>query len=96
MDYDKIKEQFITEVEAIIKNKREGLELLTGLENATAKINHLDNHKQFSNLLNIKINRIVDENNIVFQSQAEGDKFTALMKPTFDKLFIDYTEIGKP
>jgi len=96
MNYEKIRDQFIVEVEAILKNKREGIELLRGLENATAKMNHLDNHKQFSKLLNIKINRIVDENKIVFQSQAEGDKFTSFMKPTFDKFFMDYTEMAKP
>ncbi|MHC0441629.1 hypothetical protein [Flavobacterium sp. 3-210] len=95
MNYDKIKEQFIKETEALLKIKREEINLLTGQENITAKMFHLDNNKQFSQLLNIKINRIVNENKIAFKSQAEGDEFSAFMKPTFDKLFKDYTDIAK-
>lgn len=95
MIYEKIKEKFIIEVGELLSFMSADIERLTGLEQVTVKKFHLDNIQQFSKRLNIKINRIVDENNLVFKSQKEGDEFSTYMKPTFDKFFKDYLEIIK-
>lgn len=95
MNYEKIKVEFVKEVEELLSRKREEIQRLSGLEQVTVKLFHLDNFQQFVKQLNIKINRIVDENNLVFKSQEEGDKFSTFMKPTFEKFYKEYTEISK-
>ncbi|BDU27711.1 hypothetical protein [Flavobacterium sp. GSB-24] len=95
MIYEKIKKEFIIEVEELISKMRAEIQSLSGLEQVTVKIFHLDNFKQFTKRLNIKINRIVDENKLVFKNQKEGDEFSAFMKPTFEKFYKEYTDISK-
>lgn len=95
MVYEKIKIEFINEVEELLSNKRQEIERLSGLEQATLKITHLDNFNKFVEQLNFKINKIVDKNKLVFKSQKEANKFSAFMKPTFDKFYIEYAEISK-
>jgi len=95
MNYEKIKVEFVKEVEELLSRKREEIQRLSGLEQVTVKLFHLDNFQQFVKQLNIKINRIIDENNLVFESQEDGDKFSTFMKPTFEKFYKEYTEISK-
>lgn len=94
MIYEKIKEEFIIEVEELISNMRADIQRLSGIEQVTVKMFHLDNAQQFSKRLNIKINRIVEDNDLVFKNQKEGAEFSAFMKPIFDKFFKNYLEIS--
>lgn len=93
---DNIKNEFIKEVEAIISHKKQEIEMYFDLEQVHMKLFHLDNLQQFAKILNIKINRIVDENNLVFKTQKEGDEFTAFMKATFEKFYKEYQELANP
>lgn len=94
--FEIIKKEFIKEVDAIISHKREEIALYFGQEQAHVKIFHLDNMQQFAKILNIKINRIVDENKLVFKSQKEGDEFSAFMKSTFENFYKKYQELANP
>ncbi|WP_289058695.1 hypothetical protein [uncultured Flavobacterium sp.] len=94
--FEKIQKEFITEVQAILSHKKIEMELYSGKEQATVKLFHLDNIHQFAKILNIKINRIVDENKLVFKTQKEGDEFSEFMKSTFEKFHKGYADLANP
>lgn len=90
-----IKAEFIKEIEELLSNKRQEIDKLSGIEKETAKLSHLDNFDKFVEQLNFKINKIAHKNKLFFKSQKEVNKFSAFMKPTFDKFYIEYAEISK-
>jgi hypothetical protein len=92
--FEIIKKEFIAEVEAILTHKKKEIEMYSGEEEANVKLFHLDNIHQFVKILNIKINRIVDENKLVFKSQNEGDQFSAFMRSTFEKYHKAYADLA--
>jgi len=91
MIYERIKEEFIKEIEELIQIKRKAFEGLTGVELATAKYHYLEDFDDYVNELNIRINKKLDDHKIDFESQEQADDFQVAFKPTFDMLYEAYT-----
>lgn len=94
MNFDKIKEEFVTEIETYLEKKKSAIDKLQGIEKLKAKYQHLDELNIYSEMLTSKINAIVEKNNIVFKNDTEFNEFNAFIKPTIDYLYKMFYAVG--
>lgn len=95
MNLEKIKNEFVKDIELIIDQKNQELTKLDGLNKLKAKEKHLDELNVFADLMNKKINEIIDKQAEQFQNDDEFNKFYQFIKPTFDILYLKYVELAK-
>lgn len=94
MKYDQIKNDFLKEIKADIKNKKAQYENLTGKQQDKAKLKYLEEFKDFTEHMNSKIYEITDRHEIEFDSALEFDEFLIYIKPTFDLLHKMYIDVN--
>jgi len=94
MNFEKVKEELVTEVETYLAKKKYTIDKLQGVEKLKAKYQHLEELNVFSEMLTSRINAIVENNNIVFQNDTEFNKFNTSIKPTIDDLYKMFYAVG--
>jgi ABC-type proline/glycine betaine transport system substrate-binding protein len=95
MDKEKIKELFTKEIETLISEAELAIEETARAARLKAKYELLEKFDLFVKAINAKMNAILDSNGVDFKSQAELDAFMNFMRPTFDKMYEKYTNLGK-
>ena len=90
MNYDHIRDQFITEAENLINDRKQSLFKGAGVSKLKAMADHLETFEKFSEELNVMINDVLKRNDVEFSSEEEKDDFTSYIKPTFETLFKKY------
>lgn len=93
MKYDQIKNDFLHEIESEIKSKKAKFGNLTGIAQDEAKLHYLEDFKDFTVLMNTKVNEILERYEIQFESDHQFDEFLTYIKPAFDQLHQKYIDI---
>lgn len=92
MSFETVRIELIKDAEEYIRKKRQPFDKLSGTELAVAKYHYLEDFQDYINYLNFRINALIDEYLIPFQTLEESKDFQDFMKPTFDMLSVKYTE----
>lgn len=94
MSIEKVRVEFVQEIETGLAQKAYAIDQLYGVEKIKAKYKHLDELNIFAEMLNSRINTLLDKHNIEFQNDEEFNKFNAFIKPTFEHLYRMFTAVG--
>jgi hypothetical protein len=91
MNNEQIRDEFIKEIEAFIKSKRDHLNTLKGMEQYNALQKYLDELPELYAHMNLTANKIISENGVDFKNEEEFAKFAKFIEPTFTKMGEHYT-----
>lgn len=96
MDKERIKQEFINEVEKLIDSRRQVIECAAGTARLEAMHNHLEAFDEFVALINHKLNDILEIHDVTFESEKHQEDFTAYITPAFTELFKKYYQLSSP